>query len=212
MLAGSSTGPLEGVSGTMVRTGRADAGRGAARVDDAELVALCERGHARLTGLLTVYTGDPWLADELAQEALVRLCARWDGARRPERPNAWLNRVAINLANSTFRRRRAARRAAARHGATPREHRPPDSADAVAVRQAVAALPARAREAVVLRWYEGWTTSEIGAHLGLEDSSVRSLLSRAVSELRASGLGGVPEDASGPEAGSQAARTTERET
>ncbi len=157
------------------------------REDDARLAALCEREHGRLVGFLTLYTGDAWLADELAQEALVRLCARW---RKDELRNvvAWLNRVAVNLANSTFRRRAAARRAAIRHGASPTEHRPADAADAIAVREAVAALPPRPREVIVLRYFEGWTVEEVAGHLGLAASSVRSISSRAVALLREAGL------------------------
>ncbi len=180
---------------------------GAAVDDEARLAELCEREHGRLVRLLTLYTGDPWLADELAQEALVRLCARW---RRDEVRNvaAWLNRVGVNLANSTFRRRAAARRAAVRHGASPTEHRPPDTADAMAVREAVAALPARPREAVVLRYFEGWTTDEVGAHLGIGASSVRSLLSRAITQLREQGLVELPADPAAAAAVTAAAANT----
>lgn len=155
---------------------------------DADLARLCELEHARLVGLLALYTGDPWLADELAQEALVRLCARWRGDRRPDRPGPWLNRVAINLANSRFRRRAAARRAAARHGAVQDVEPAADTASAIAVREAVAALDPRPREVIVLRYFEGWTNAEVAAHLDLAESSVRSIASRAIAELRGQGL------------------------
>jgi DNA-directed RNA polymerase specialized sigma24 family protein len=72
---------------------------------------LCEVVQPRLIGSLTLYTGDRLLAAELTQDALVKLLDRWDHVAAMDNPTAWAYRVAINLANSRFRRRRAERRA-----------------------------------------------------------------------------------------------------
>jgi RNA polymerase sigma-70 factor, ECF subfamily len=67
----------------------------------------CQTEYGRLVGTLTLYTSDPDLAAELAQEALARACRHWRRVRDMDEPGAWLYRVALNLANSTFARRRA---------------------------------------------------------------------------------------------------------
>lgn len=100
---------------------------------------LCKRQHPRLVGLLALRVGDQHVAEELAQEALVRLCQRWPAIDRPE---AWLTRVAFNMGNSWLRRRFAERRAYHRHGLSPEDEMAPAAADVVAIREAVAKLPA----------------------------------------------------------------------
>lgn len=50
--------------------------------EDAALAAFCHREYARLVGALTLYCGDGDVAQELAQEALVRACERWSGYAR----------------------------------------------------------------------------------------------------------------------------------
>lgn len=82
-----------------------------------DLSAFCQREHPRLVGALSLYCGDALLAQELAQEALVRVCQRWEQVHAKGSPQAWAHRVALNLAHSWYRRRSAERRALARHGA-----------------------------------------------------------------------------------------------
>ena len=76
-----------------------------------DLIAKCEREHARLVGMLGLYCGDGAVAEDLAQEALIRLCRDWRKVRKLEAPERWLYRVAINLAHSHFRRAATERRA-----------------------------------------------------------------------------------------------------
>lgn len=104
-----------------------------ARVDDG-LAAFCDRHHGRLVGMLALYVGDVHTAEELAQDALVRLCQHWPRVREMANPTAWLDRVAMNLARSMFRRRAAAGRALARHGSTG-DAIDDDTATAVTVRR-----------------------------------------------------------------------------
>jgi RNA polymerase sigma-70 factor (ECF subfamily) len=92
--------------------------------------------------------------------------------------------VATNLANSHFRRARAARRAQQRLGTDDRAHRDPDGGDAVAVRHAVAALPERQRTALVLRHVFDLSAPETADRMGLRPDAVRSLTKRATATLR----------------------------
>lgn len=151
----------------------------------AELAAFFERERPRLVGALSLYTGDPLLAEELADEALTRACERWADVSQMRAPGAWVHRVGINLANSFFRRRRAERRARHRAAAGHDDAgHDADAAEAVAVRRAIADLPGRQRETIVLRYYLGFSVSETAAHMNTSDSAIKSLTYRAVEALR----------------------------
>lgn len=78
---------------------------------DQELAAFCQAEHRRLVGALSLYCQDRQVAEELAQDALLRVVTHWHRVRRLDHPSAWVYRVAINLANSYLRRRLAERRA-----------------------------------------------------------------------------------------------------
>lgn len=148
--------------------------------------AFCAREWPRLVGALGLYTGDVGLAEELAQEALVRACRDWERVSRMDAPGAWVHRVGLNLAKSQFRRWRAARRAHARLAAgEPDRAWDPDAAEALTLQAAVAGLAPRRRAAVVLCFYLGYSTSETAEALGVAPATVRSLLHRALADLRA---------------------------
>jgi RNA polymerase sigma-70 factor (ECF subfamily) len=153
---------------------------------DARLDDFCSAEWARLVGALSLYTGDRELAEELAQESLVRLVRHWRHVRSLDAPSAWLHRVAMNLAKSHFRRLRVARRIAR----TTDNRRPPepDPAEALVIRAAVAQLPERERAAVVLRFYVGLPVRDTAAALGCPEGTVKTLTHRAIGMLRAAGI------------------------
>lgn len=149
--------------------------------------AFARREHPRLVGALTLYCGDPAVAEELAQDALVRARERWSRVSAADRPGAYVHRIAINLANSRFRRRAAERRAVARLAGQERTiHHDPCGADGHAVRRAVAALPPRQREAVVRRYFLDESVAEVATAMGIAPSSVKSATHRALEALRTS--------------------------
>jgi len=90
---------------------------------EAEFADFCVAEHSRLVGALSLYCGDRTLAEELAQDALSRACRDWKKVRRLGAPGAWTHRVAINLANSHFRRAAIELRAKRRL----QEMRPPET-------------------------------------------------------------------------------------
>lgn len=153
--------------------------------DRDELRAFCADQLPRLVGLLALHTGDRLVAEDLAHDALVVVCEKWPRIRRMERREAYVSRIAVSLAASRWRRRSAARRAAARRGPDPAVHTDPDGADTAAVRQAVAGLPQRQRTALVLRFYAGLSVAETAEVLGCPHGTITSLTSRAVAALRA---------------------------
>lgn len=151
-----------------------------------ELAAFCDREYPRLVGTLTLYCGDREVARDLAQEAMIKLVGSWKRVSRYERPGGWLHRVGLNLANSYFRRKRAEWRANGRVGGRRSQHAVEDDrADTrMAMRRAVAGLPRRQREVLVLRYFADLTTAEVADQLGITRGSVRVLTHRAVSSLR----------------------------
>lgn len=150
-----------------------------------ELATFCTREHPRLVGALALYCGDPAVAEELAEEAVVRVCERWEEVRQMRAPGAWAHRVAINLANSYFRRRRAERRALRRAAAGETDlHRDPDGGEAVALRRALRLLPPKERAAVVLRYYLDLPPAEVAELVGSSPGAVRVATHRGLNRLR----------------------------
>jgi RNA polymerase sigma-70 factor (sigma-E family) len=156
---------------------------------DQELSAFCRREYPRLVGALSLYCGDAYVAEELAQEAIVRVVNDWGKVRRLAAPGAWAHRVAINLANSHFRRRLAERRAKQRlYARAALAVHQPDTSTAVAVRQTVASLPQRQRAVIVLRFFADLSVREVADVLGCPDGTVKSLTSKALASLRTTDL------------------------
>jgi RNA polymerase sigma-70 factor (ECF subfamily) len=142
----------------------------------------CRELHPRLVGALALHCGDRDVAQELAQETFARVWERWSSVRTMDSPEAWAFRVGFNLAASRFRRAAAERRARARFG-PPAEH-VPDTADALAVRAAVGALPPRQRAAIVLRYFADLPVAQAAEVLGCAPGTVKSLTSQAIATLR----------------------------
>lgn len=76
------------------------------RVAPDEREAFCREHLVTLAKALGLFVRDAALGEELAQEALLRACARWPQVRALDSPRAWLYRVGINLARSRARRMR----------------------------------------------------------------------------------------------------------
>lgn len=156
---------------------------------DDGLIEFCERVRPRLVGMLSLYLGDQGVAEELAQETLARVWTNWPKVSQLDAPAGWAHRVALNLANSVFRRRAAERRARERlivdHNPV---HLDPDGAEAVGLRRAVAALPPRQRSVVVLRFYADLSVDEVARSMACAPGTVKSLTHKAVAALRAATL------------------------
>jgi RNA polymerase sigma factor (sigma-70 family) len=98
-------------------------------------------------------------------------------------PEAWTFRVALNLANSYWRRLAAERKAKARLGGHA-PHADPDLAEAVAVRQALARLPKKQRSVLVLRFWADLSVREVAETMGIPEGTVKTVTRRALKRLR----------------------------
>jgi RNA polymerase sigma-70 factor (ECF subfamily) len=130
----------------------------------------------RLVGQLYLVTGDLSEAEDVVQEALARASARWSRLAGYDRPEAWVRRVALNLAANRARQVRRRRRALAE--LPPPRALPGISDDALALAQALRRLPVRHRQVLVLHYLLGMPTKEVGRVLGVPAGTVRSWLAR----------------------------------
>lgn len=160
-----------------------------------DLAIFCEHTYPRLVGALDLYLGDVHVAEELAQEALIRATKRWSRVRELDSPGGWTYRVALNLAASWFRRKRAEARAYAKVEGSPEALLDVDSDVAYrqVVRDAVRVLPEGQRAVLVFRYYLGLSGPETAEAMGISHGAVRARLKRAVSTLRDQ-LGPVTDD------------------
>ena len=136
--------------------------------------------------LLTL-TRDPELAEDLAQEAFVRLVTEVRSGRYPDDPGAWLNRVGHNLAMSHGRRVTVADRHRTElvvrgDGASP-ERTVVDADEQREVVAVVATLPDDDRQALVMAAH-GYRGPEIARTLGRTEAATRTLLCRARAKVR----------------------------
>lgn len=121
-------------------------------------------------------SGDRTLAEDCAQESLIRAWRRQVGSEEPLRSlEAWTIRVALNLCRSHHRRRTAEARAFRRVVAE-RPGGPTDGSLTEEVHAAVLALPRRQREVIVLHYLLDMDVATISDVTGITDGAVKNAL------------------------------------
>jgi len=138
--------------------------------------------HSRLYAALCASTGNRQEAEELMQEAFLKLWERWDRVSSLDDPVGYLYRTAMNLFRKRLRRAKVAMRKAV--GSIERA----DAYDVVDVRETVIAglreLSPSQRAAVVLTNLRGFSSEEAAEMLGMNAATVRALASRGRSRMR----------------------------
>jgi RNA polymerase sigma-70 factor (ECF subfamily) len=150
-----------------------------------EFEELYTRAFGRLVGQLFLVTGDLYEAEEVVQEAFTRAAGRWPRLRDYDLPELWVRRVAINLATDGRRRGRRRLAVLAQLDADADAVVPPVSEDGLAVAAALATLPRRQRQVVVLHYLFDLPVREVARQLGVPVGTVKSRLARARSALAA---------------------------
>ncbi len=135
-------------------------------------------GYPRIVGMLVLLTGNRAEAEEIAQEAFIRLIPRWETVRRYDDPLAWVRTTARRLATSRWRRAKVAARALPLLGAAQRGARP-DCDLSPEVADWLRGLSAQHREVLVLHYALQMPIEEIATELGVAPGTVKSRLSRA---------------------------------
>jgi RNA polymerase sigma-70 factor (sigma-E family) len=157
------------------------------RVEGSVLEELYIQYADRATRVAFLLTGNQALAEDLVQEAFLRLAGRFLHVRNRAAFESYLRRTVVNLANSHHRRAQAERRTLERRaGMREPEPPPPDSGDTDVLRRALLRLPPRQRTAIVLRFYEDLSEHQTADAMRCAPGTVKSLVSRGMETLRTS--------------------------
>lgn len=138
---------------------------------------------ARFHGALRLLTRDRAEAEDLMQDAYLKVWERWHHVRSLDDPTGYLYRTAMNL----YRKRRRRAAVAIRHAIRPRP--PRDQLDEVESRdevlRALATLSPRQRMSLVLTDLLDYSSEEAGRVMGVKATTVRVLASQGRATLRA---------------------------
>jgi RNA polymerase sigma-70 factor, ECF subfamily len=137
---------------------------------------------ARFHGALRLLTRDRGEAEDLMQDAYLKVWERWQHVRSLDDPTGYLYRTAMNL----YRKRRRRAAVAIRHAIRPRP--PRDQLDEVESRdevlRALAKLSPRQRMSLVLTDLLDYSSEEAGRLMGVTATTVRVLVSQGRAALR----------------------------
>ena len=143
---------------------------------DDGFAAFYAASYRRLLGQLFAVTGDLAEAENVLQPAYARAFVRWPRVGAYDRPEAWVRRVAINLAAMADRSLRRRARALLRLGRPPLV--PELGPELLDLRDALAALPLAQRQVIVLHHLVGLPVEEVARELRLATGTVKSRLAR----------------------------------
>ena len=164
-----------GLAGEVGDAGAGVGLRPGSRADFDRLYLAC---HPRLVRTLTGILGDASAAEDCTQDAFVRAWKAWP-RWRPEAPaEAWLYRIALNVAFS-HRRRLKLGYLVDRVLSRSTSDLDPGMVVRPDIAEALKRLPAREAAAVMLRHYHGYSRKEVAEMLGLTERAISLRLSRA---------------------------------
>lgn len=146
-------------------------------------------------GVARRFTGSHEDADDVLQDAFVKIYLNLAGLERPEAFFPWARRIVVNTALDCIRRRQRATAVEAEPpddlwereidtGAEPPDRRVEEREFLVKLERALRVLPPRQREVVLLHDVEGLPTGEISVRLGIPRATVRSNLFYGREKLR----------------------------
>jgi RNA polymerase sigma-70 factor (sigma-E family) len=149
----------------------------------ANLYGTHSKGAVRFAYLLT---GDLELAQDLTQDAFIRVFGRFGDKRAPEAFTAYLRRTIVNLARDHWRRRVLEMRHTRRERslARPATAELPDTGLRDQLWQALYELPVRQRAVLILRHYDDLSEQQTAQVLGCSVGAVKALSTRGLSALR----------------------------
>jgi RNA polymerase sigma-70 factor, ECF subfamily len=153
----------------------------------------------RLVGQVFLVVGDLHDAEDLVQEAMARASARWGRLQDYDVPEAWVRRVAMNLAADRARRSRRRLAAMVRLASMPATQEAGLATEDRRIVAALGALPLSQRQVLVLHHLADLPVGEVAATLRIPVGTVKSRLKRGRRALAAAlseaELEGVTNDA-----------------
>lgn len=151
------------------------------------IAELYQRRGGQLIGLARTLVDTREEAEEVVQEAFTRLVASFVRVDDLAKADRYVTVSVLNVARSRLRRRRTVRTHQQHiNAATEQSTHIDHDADAhvlAAVRRAVATLPKRQQQCVVLQYFSNLTDQQIAATLGISAGSVKTHLSRGRAAL-----------------------------
>jgi RNA polymerase sigma-70 factor (sigma-E family) len=140
----------------------------------------------RLVRLALLLVDEPATAEDVVQEAFTGLHRNWSNLRDAQAAVGYLRTAVVNGSRSVLRRRKTARDYTPPHVANARsaESLAMLTAEHQAVVKALAQLPPRQREVLVLRYYGDLSEAEISEATGISKGTVKSTASRALDALQ----------------------------
>jgi RNA polymerase sigma-70 factor (sigma-E family) len=160
------------------------------RRNDDDFVEFAEATRERLRRTAYLLCGDWHRASDITQEALIRVYVAWPRLEKKGGLSSYARRAVVSVAIDQSRRRSSTELPSPPDESRTSGH---DLADAVSDRhslmQALAALPDRQRACLVLRYFEDLPVHDVAVALGINDGTVKSQTSRALSTLRATMTG-----------------------
>ena len=156
---------------------------------DAEraVTALYDQHYSSLVRQAWLLTQDAAAAEAIVQDSFTALHASWWRLRDSERALGYLRQCVLNRSRSVRPRRSGTGRDAAgpAAGSQATGHTATGAPESPAVILALRTLPARQREAVVMRYYAGLSEAEIAEIMRIGERAVRQHTERALASLRA---------------------------
>ena len=165
---------------------------------------LYRESHPKILATLVGMLGDRAVAEDCAQETFTRALRAWSRWRPDAPPEAWVHRIAVNVAVSARRRQtlhQLGERVRNLGGAEPVTD--PSDGTRRELLDALRRLPPRQAAVIVLRHLHGYTNREIATSLGVPERTVASRLAAAKARLRTdlgwvdTGIGDGPDGESG---------------
>jgi RNA polymerase sigma-70 factor (sigma-E family) len=156
--------------------------------DEAAVAALYQAHYEPLVRLAALLVGDTTMAEDVVQDCFVALHGGWRRLRAADHALPYLRQSVVNRSRSLLRHQAVAERYLSR-APTPDLASAEDSAleswQRSVVISALGMLPARQREALVLRYYAGLANPQAAAVMGVTEGTVKRHVWRALGSLRA---------------------------
>lgn len=142
--------------------------------------------YPRIYRTMLAMLGDPAAAEDCTQDAFLHAFRGWPRWRQTAPAEAWLHRIAINAALAYRRKQRLVGVGElVRRLGVPEHEDPQDQVADHSVMDELRRLPPKQTAALVLRHFHGYSNREIGAALGVPESTIATRLAQAKRTLRA---------------------------
>ncbi len=174
------------VTETLVARGTAAAAVVVAWDADQAVTALYSANYRSLVRLAAMLVRDSGTAEEVVQDAFVAMHGGWRRLRDPDKALSYLRQSVVNRSRSVLRHRAVVEKYAPKGlpDAPSAEAGAIGELERSAVIDALSGLPARQREALVLRYYADLSEAEIAHTMGISRGAVKSHTARGMTALR----------------------------